>query len=73
MQEPDKKKYPIGPYIDLGVQLAVAVGIGFALGYFADSRLHTRPLFIILGVLLGATSGMWTIYRTAYPLRRNKK
>lgn len=72
MEQPEKKKYPIGPYIDLGMQLAVAVGIGFALGYVADGQFHTRPLFLVLGVLLGAASGMWTIYRTVYPTRKDQ-
>jgi F0F1-type ATP synthase assembly protein I len=72
VEAPEKKKFPIGPYIDLGMQLAVAVGIGFALGYLADGQLHTQPLFLVLGVLLGATSGMWTIYHAVYPTPKDK-
>jgi len=73
VEAPEKNKFPIGPYIDLGLQLAVAVGLGVALGLLADGQCHTRPLFLVLGVLLGATSGMWTIYRTVYPTHKDKK
>ncbi|MBN2356990.1 AtpZ/AtpI family protein [candidate division KSB1 bacterium] len=64
-------KSGVGPYLDLGLQLAVAVAIGFGLGYLADSSFHSRPVFIIIGVLLGATAGMLNIYRTVYP-RKNE-
>lgn len=57
----------IGKYLDLGLQLAIAVGLGFFLGYWLDSKIGTTPLFIIIGVLLGATAGFLTIYRTVYP------
>lgn len=67
-----KPKAIIAPYLDLGLQLAVAVAIGFAGGYFADNFFHTRPVFIVLGVLLGAAAGMLNIYRTVYPRRNGK-
>ncbi len=67
-----KKKVVIGPYMDLGMQMAIAVLLGTALGYWLDSKLCTRPLFIIIGVLLGATAGFMNIYRTVYPPDKNK-
>lgn len=67
-----KKKVVIGPYMDLGMQMAIAVLLGTALGYWLDSKLHTRPLLIVLGVLLGAAAGFMNIYRTVYPSDKNK-
>ena len=58
-------------YINLGFQLAIAVGLGLFLGYWLDSKLRTTPLFTILGVLLGATSGMVGIYRSVYPKKKS--
>lgn len=69
----NKSKPTIGPYLDLGLQLAIAVGIGFGIGYFLDKRLHSLPVFIILGVLLGATAGMLNIYRTVFPQDNHPK
>lgn len=65
----------IGPYLDLGIQFAVAIAIGVGLGYFLDGKLNTFPLFLVLGLLLGATSGFLNIYRAVFPGKKmqNKK
>ncbi|MFQ5750452.1 MAG: AtpZ/AtpI family protein [bacterium] len=59
-------------YIDLGLRFAIAILIGVAGGYWLDSKLHTMPLFLVLGLALGATSGFLTIYRTVYPKSSTK-
>ncbi len=63
----DSSDKGIGPYIDLGLQFAVSIGIGVGLGYYADGKLKTFPLFLVLGLLLGATSGFLSIYRAVFP------
>ena len=63
----------VGAYADLGFRFAIAVALGSYLGYWADNKLSTSPLFIILGVLLGATSGFVTIYRAVYPDSKRRK
>ena len=62
-----------GSYADLGFRFALAVALGSGMGYWADSKLGTSPLFIILGVILGATSGFFTIYRAVYPDKNESK
>ncbi|MFQ5825417.1 MAG: AtpZ/AtpI family protein [bacterium] len=57
----------VAPYIDLGLRFALAILIGTGGGYWLDSKLSTTPLFLILGLFLGATSGFITIYRAVYP------
>ncbi len=68
-----KRKNAVGAYLDLGLQFAIAVAIGVGLGYFADGKFGTFPLFLVLGLLLGATSGFLTIYRTVFPKKKSKK
>jgi ATP synthase protein I len=63
----------IGPYIDLGLQFAVAIGLGVGLGYFADGKLNTFPLFLVLGLVVGATSGFLNIYRAVFPGKKMHK
>lgn len=63
----------IGRYIDLGLQFAIAIALGLALGWYLDSKLRTTPLFLVLGILLGATSGFLNIYRVVYPPKQKKK
>ncbi|MCG8605522.1 AtpZ/AtpI family protein [bacterium] len=54
-------------YVDLGLRFAIAIALGVGGGYWLDSKFDTVPLFLIIGLLLGATSGFLTIYRAAYP------
>lgn len=63
----------IGRYLDLGLQMAVAVALGAGGGYFLDKKLHLAPLFFILGLLLGATSGFLNIYRTVFPPKEDER
>jgi len=62
----------VGPYLDLGMRLALLMTAGVLIGYWVDRRLHTVPLFLILGFLIGAFSGFWSIYRTVYKSERKK-
>ncbi|MFQ6112695.1 MAG: AtpZ/AtpI family protein [bacterium] len=59
-------------YTDLGLRFAVAIILGVAGGYWLDSKLHTTPLMLILGLFLGAASGFLTIYRAVYPRSSTK-
>ena len=57
----------VAPYLNLGFEFALAILIGCALGYFIDSKLSTRPVFLLIGLLLGAGAGFLTVYRAAFP------
>lgn len=62
----------ITPYIDLGLRFALSLLIAVYAGYWVDSRLSTTPLFLVLGMLIGGLSGFLTIYRAAFPRKKNK-
>ncbi len=72
-EEGGRNRPAIGPYMNLGMQLAVAVILGTALGYWLDSKLGTSPLFLLLGVIAGGTAGFMNVYKTVYPDRRDKE
>ncbi|NIR51388.1 AtpZ/AtpI family protein [candidate division KSB1 bacterium] len=57
----------------MGLRFAIAIAIGVGGGYWLDSKIHTTPLFLVLGLLLGATSGFLTIYRTVYSPKSTKE
>jgi F0F1-type ATP synthase assembly protein I len=59
-------------YMDLGWRFALAIALGAGGGYWLDSKLQTLPLFLIVGLLLGATSGFLTIYRAVFPQNSTK-
>ncbi len=51
--------------MDLGVRMALSVGIGLGAGLLLDNWLHTRPLFTLIGVALGFGAAMLTIWNVA--------
>jgi ATP synthase protein I len=47
----------------MGLELATAVFVGAAIGYFIDTKLKSAPWGIIIGVVIGAMAGFWNIYK----------
>jgi ATP synthase protein I len=52
----------------LGLTIVLPIAILAIGGYFLDGVTHTRPLFILLGLLLGLISGIYGAYRLIAPL-----
>jgi len=47
----------------IGTEMVSAVVVGFGLGYALDHWLNTKPLFLMIGLLLGAAAGFMNVYR----------
>ena len=43
--------------------LVMPILILLAVGYFADIFFHTKPLFTILGVIIGSVGGIMNVFR----------
>jgi F0F1-type ATP synthase assembly protein I len=52
------------PLLGLGTTLAVTVLAGLAGGYWLDGRLGTRPVFLLLGSVLGLAAALYHFFRT---------
>jgi F0F1-type ATP synthase assembly protein I len=53
-----------GRYAGLGFQFAAAILVlGYA-GWWLDEKLSTKPLFLIVGVLAGATGGFLSLLKS---------
>jgi F0F1-type ATP synthase assembly protein I len=50
-------------YAGLGVQFAAAILVFLFAGQWLDRRLGTTPWLMLLGVLLGAGGGIYSMYR----------
>ena len=52
------------PYLGIGSSLAVIVLAGIGAGYWVDGRLGTRPLFLLVGAVLGLLAAFLNFYKT---------
>ncbi|HUI64915.1 MAG TPA: AtpZ/AtpI family protein [Bacteroidota bacterium] len=57
-----------GPYLTLGLQLAMAVLVFFFLGKWLDQRLGTDPWLTLTGLAVGITGGLISFLRTVIAL-----
>ena len=67
-----------GPYLTLGIQLAMTVVAAFFLGRWCDEKLSTAPWLMIAALFIGCTGGLIKFIRTVTDLakqddERNRK
>ena len=55
------KGYSLG--MRIGIELVAATLVGGALGYFIDTKLDTKPVFMLAFVVLGFTAGVMDVLR----------
>ena len=58
------------PYLGLGTTLAGSVLLGLGAGYWLDSKLGTRPVFFLVGAVLGLLAAGLHFYRTLVVKKR---
>lgn len=54
-----------GPFLTMGLQLAISVVVFFFIGYWLDGKFGTSPWLTIVGSVLGATGGLIKFLREA--------
>lgn len=66
-QEPLSKNpaKDFGPFLTMGLQLAISVVVFFFIGYWLDGKFGTSPWCTIGGAALGATGGLIKFLREA--------
>lgn len=47
----------------LGIEVAVSVFIGAGVGYLIDTRFSSKPWGLVVGLVIGAIAGFWTVYK----------
>ena len=74
MGEPARRGWAadFGPFLTLGIQLAIAVVAFFFLGRWLDDVLGTTPWLMIAGLLLGSVGGLIQFFRTASALGKKQ-
>lgn len=63
----DRKQFfrELGRYSALGLEMAVSVLIGLAIGYYLDKWLGTGPWLTVLWIGIGFAAGVRSLYRAA--------
>ncbi len=67
-RSPAGEKRPAEPpsaatYAGVGIQFAIAIVLFAFAGVWLDGRLGSSPLFVILGVFVGAAAAFYSMYR----------
>lgn len=55
----------LGKYSALGLEMAISVVVGLAIGYYLDKWLGTSPWLTIVWIGLGFAAGVRSLYRSA--------
>ena len=55
----------LGPILNLGIELAVIMGVFGVIGWFLDNAFGTSPLLLVVLLVVGAAGGMYRFIRTA--------
>lgn len=77
--DPDKIKgannfyKDVGPYIGLGLQLAVIVTIMVFVGIWLDNQFQTKPILTVVFAFLGVFAGMYTFIKSVLKAGNDKK
>jgi F0F1-type ATP synthase assembly protein I len=51
------------PMAGIGIQFAVTLLVCIFAGQWLDGRLHTSPWLLLVGMIVGAAVGFWTLLR----------
>ncbi len=62
-----------GPYLTMGMQLAIAVVAFFFLGRWLDGVFNTAPWLMIAGLLLGTAGGFISFFRSVAAIGKKEE
>jgi ATP synthase protein I len=48
----------------IGIAFILCSFIGFGIGYYIDTLIHTKPVFMIVFIIIGTAAGFLNAYRT---------
>ena len=59
--------------IGVGFFIGICIIAGMLFGLWLDTRFDTRPIFIILGLIVGLILAFWGVYQMLIPFLNNKR
>lgn len=79
MQKPDensgfaKSVREVGPYLGLGLQLAVTIVAMVLLGSWLDKKFDSGYVFTLIGGIVGISAGIYNLIKTVNDLEKRSK
>ena len=61
--DPKKEELNVSTFAGAGLQFAIGIVLFLFLGRWADQKLGTAPLFLLIGVFAGGAGGFYSMYR----------
>lgn len=61
----------LAPYMNLGTQLTMPILVMGAVGWYADTKWHTAPTWLVVGMVCGIGLGGMQFIRTVRRLTRD--
>jgi ATP synthase protein I len=60
----------LGYFSSLGISVALAIFIGFGIGFWLDKKFDTAPVLLLIGLAFGIAAGFSNIYRAGQKGRK---
>lgn len=57
----------------MGMHFALSTLLGAGVGWYVDKSWSTLPVFLLLGMFLGASVGFYHLYKTLMGIEREEK
>ena len=61
----------VGPFLTLGLQLAITAVAFFFLGQWLDQKLSTEPWLMLTGIMVGVVGGIIKFVKTAMDIGKS--
>ncbi len=58
--------------VGVGFYIGICIVGGVLGGLWLDNRFNTRPIFMLVGLILGLIIAFWGVYQMLLPIMNNK-
>ena len=59
--------------VGVGFYIGISILLGVMCGLWLDSKLHTEPILVIVGLILGIIIAFYGVYRMLMPFISNQR
>jgi ATP synthase protein I len=60
-------------FLGIGFYIAFCIVAGILGGLWLDTKFHTKPIFLLIGLVLGLVAAFWGLYQMLLPMINDSK